>query len=312
MTQIHISQHCCPCDDHVHVTQVGHEYLCDHPTCIHSKASRGFEIHQGTPVFISPERTDTVCQPHQLSSYVQRSRLKSLLSSIQRCRADPITRENCERFCQYLRDLTPQPKVLVIGAGSRGHGTEKLWDDDAIEKHGIDIYLADTVDTVCDAHYLPFAPDAFDGVWIQAVLEHVVEPTRVVNEIYRVLRPKGMVYSETPFLQQVHEGAYDFTRYTILGHRYLFKKFEEVTIGPIGAPDLVLAWSIGTFVAGMTRLDILGKVTLELTALVLRPLRLLFSRKAVKEGCSGTFFQGIKAVNPNISHRDLVERYARI
>ena len=37
----------------------------------------------------------------------------------------------------------------------------------------------------------------------------------------------GIVYAETPFMQQVHEGAYDFTRYTVLGHRYLFKKFKQ-------------------------------------------------------------------------------------
>lgn len=200
----------------------------------------------------------------------------------------------------------------MIGAGSRGQGTERLWDDDTIKIHGVDIYIANPVDTVCDAHYLPFESDAFDGVWIQAVLEHVVEPNRVVNEIYRVVRPKGMVYSETPFLQHVHEGAYDFTRYTILGHRYLFKQFEEITIGPIGAPDLVFAWSVGAFVAGMTRLEILGKFTLELTALVLRPLRFLFSSKAVKDGCSGSFFLGIKTATVSITHRDLVNRYSSI
>jgi len=57
----------------------------------------------------------------------------------------------------------------------------------------------------------------FDAVWIQAVLEHVLDPVRVVAEIHRVLRPGGLVYSEIPFMQEVHEGAYDFTRFRLSG-----------------------------------------------------------------------------------------------
>ena len=33
----------------------------------------------------------------------------------------------------------------------------------------------------------------FDGVWIQAVLEHVLEPETVVAQIHRVMRSSGLV-----------------------------------------------------------------------------------------------------------------------
>ena len=100
-----------------------------------------------------------------------------------------------------------------------------------IEVHSIDIYASPTVDLICDAHYLPLEGEYYDAVWIQAVLEHVVQPELVVHEIHRVLKPDGIVYAETPFMQQVNEGAYDFTRYTVLGHRYLFKKFSLIDRG---------------------------------------------------------------------------------
>ena len=58
-----------------------------------------------------------------------------------------------------------------------------------------------------------------DLVIIQAVLEHVMYPNKVVSEIYRVLKNDGLIYSETPFMQQVHEGPYDFSRFTESGHR---------------------------------------------------------------------------------------------
>ena len=62
-----------------------------------------------------------------------------------------------------------------------------------------------------------------DAVVIQAVLEHVLDPDQVVREIHRVLRPGGLIYAETPFLQQVHAGPYDFTRYTASGRRAVFR-----------------------------------------------------------------------------------------
>ncbi len=52
-------------------------------------------------------------------------------------------------------------------------------------------------------------------------------------EIHRVLRPGGIVYADTPFLQQVHEGAYDFTRFTDSGHRFLFRRFERIDSGSV-------------------------------------------------------------------------------
>ena len=50
------------------------------------------------------------------------------------------------------------------------------------------------------------ADASVDGVIVQAVLEHVLDPRTVAAEVERVLRPRGMVYAETPLMQQVHEG----------------------------------------------------------------------------------------------------------
>jgi len=80
------------------------------------------------------------------------------------------------------------------------------------------------------------ASASVDGVLIQAVLEHVLDPAQVVGEIHRVLRPDGLVYAETPFLQQVHAGPNDFTRFTSSGHRYLFRAFAEIAAGPVAGP----------------------------------------------------------------------------
>jgi hypothetical protein len=46
-----------------------------------------------------------------------------------------------------------------------------------------------------------------------------------------MLRTKGVVYDETPCMKHVHEGPYDFTRFTASGHHYLFKNFSQICSG---------------------------------------------------------------------------------
>jgi SAM-dependent methyltransferase len=106
-----------------------------------------------------------------------------------------------------------------------------------------DVHLGPRTALVCDAHDLPFEDGSFDAVTIAAVLEHVTDPGRCVEEVYRVLGPNGLVYADTPFMQQVHGGCYDFTRFTELGHRRLFRRFEAIASGVNGGPGMALAWA---------------------------------------------------------------------
>ena len=218
------------------------------------------------------------------------------------------TRANADKFRHLLTTANNKPRVLVIGAGERGSGTESLWSDPLIEIEGIDIYLASSVDVVCDAHYLPYANESFDGVWIQAVLEHVVEPQVVVAEIYRVLRASGIVYAETPFMQQVHEGAFDFTRFTVLGHRYLFRDFEIVDAGGNKGAETVLAWSIRYFTWALTRSRFISRLVGLGMHVLLKPFAAILSRKALFDSSSGVFFLGRKSTT-RVSHRELTKLY---
>jgi hypothetical protein len=54
-------------------------------------------------------------------------------------------------------------------------------------------------------------------------------------------------------MQDVHEGTYDFTRFTELGHRWLFRRFSEIDAGAIGGPALRLVWAIDYLVRGVFR-----------------------------------------------------------
>jgi SAM-dependent methyltransferase len=298
----------CPgCSDQLRKQETS--FLCVHKSCPHSNEENSFKLINDTPVIISEILCDTVCQVDNINSYVTRSSekltwLKKLVSG-----QSKTTIKNCERFVSRLKGSTDKPKVLVIGSGEKGSATNHLWDDPDIEIHGIDVYASETVDLVCDAHYIPLSNEYYDGVWIQAVLEHVVEPQKVVSEIFRVLKNSGFVYAETPFMQQVHEGPYDFTRYSVLGHRYLFREFSMIEIGGNKGPEIVLSWAIKYFIWSITRSQKLGQLIGLLVSLILRPFRYLVSRSSMFDASSGVYFYGYKDKNAMLSHKDLIKLY---
>lgn len=150
--------------------------------------------------------------------------------------------------------------LLVIGGGSHGIGMEPLYEDPRIRLVSLDIYRTEKTDLVADAHALPLADGSVDGVWAQYVLEHVLDPWAVVAEIQRVSRTEGLVYAETPFLQQVHEGAYDFTRFTAGGHRWLFRSYEEIDAGVSMGPGLQWLWTIEHAARCLSRSVTVGKL----------------------------------------------------
>jgi SAM-dependent methyltransferase len=146
---------------------------------------------------------------------------------------------------RQLLDKIGLCSVLVIGCGRRRDKTAPHFLPH--ECIFTDVDPSADVDIFCDGHDLPFQDQTFDAVIIHAVLEHVLDPVRVVSEIHRVLKPEGLVYSAVPFMQQVHEQAYDFTRYTLSGHRRLFRYFNELRSGMVAGPGTALAWALEFF-----------------------------------------------------------------
>ena len=202
---------------------------------------------------------------------------------------NPIAAANCAKFIELLKEGSERPVVLVIGGGTIGLGADKLYSDNSIELVGIDVYASPHTALVADAHKLPFEDGVFDGVWVQAVLEHVLEPATIAAEIHRVLRRGGLVYAETPFMQQVHERAYDFSRFTQSGHRWLFKRFSEISAGPIGGAGVALVWSIRYFCRALGAGDKLS-LLISLPFFWIRFLDAFARGRAVADAASGFSF----------------------
>jgi SAM-dependent methyltransferase len=200
-----------------------------------------------------------------------------------------------------------RPLVLMIGAATKGAGTDGLYETEAVRQIAFDIYPSAYTHFIADAHRIPLASGSVDGVCIQAVLEHVINPEQVVSEISRVLKPGGLVYAETPFMQQVHEGAYDFTRFTELGHRWLFRNFETISRGALGGPGLSLYWAAKYFLRGLTRSRRLGDV-LSLPFALAALMDGMIGEDHKIDGSNGVYFMG-RLTGTSISLSSIVDEY---
>ncbi|OZB57547.1 MAG: hypothetical protein B7X35_00935 [Halothiobacillus sp. 14-56-357] len=69
-------------------------------------------------------------------------------------------------------------------------------------------------DVFGDGQCLPFADASFDCITILDVMEHLPNPEAAFGEMLRVLKPGGILISQTPFLYPLHDLPHDFQRWT--------------------------------------------------------------------------------------------------
>ncbi|GEO40834.1 SAM-dependent methyltransferase [Skermanella aerolata] len=212
-----------------------------------------------------------------------------------------------EKSVEYVAEALPAARILVVGAGDKRYP-----DLPNVRYTYTDVILGEGADYVCDLHDLPFPDESFDAVIAVAVLEHVADPFRCASEIARVLRPGGYVYSVTPFMQQVHMGRYDFTRFTFLGHRRLFRHFTQVKAGMALGPAGALAWSLEYFCLSFFSRSATRKYVRVAVKLATAPIkyfdRILARREGALDAAGGVYFFGTKADRP-ISDRELLKFY---
>ncbi len=221
-------------------------YSCVEPSC-----SATYPIVDGIPVLID-DRVSTFQQSAYRTARNGTTRRgtsirKKIRAVTPRISANLVARKNFAEFGRLLLQQSERPRVLVVGGAEIGAGLRELLENRQIEFIETDVAIGSRTGLICDASYLPFADESVDGLIVQAVLEYVPDPALCVAEVHRVLKANGIVYSEMPFMQDVHGGRYDFTRLTLLGHRRLFRRFGEISSGACAGPATALAWSIQHF-----------------------------------------------------------------
>lgn len=289
-------------------TSLNFEYDKDGVLISCSTSSRIFKVYNGIPILL-PLAFNHSDNGDVLSLVSRRRHPLYILISRLLNGSNHIAAANLKTFLKLLLEKKDgkKLKILVVGGGNIGEGSELLYEEANIDLISFDIYRTENVQFVADAHHIPLTNNSIDGVWIQAVLEHVVIPEKVVSEIHRVLHENGMVYSETPFMQQVHEGRFDFQRFSESGHRWLFRHFDIIDTGVVWGPGRSLQWSIRYFFWGLTRSRFLA-IALSTPFIFIRWFDRVIPRNLSSDGASNLFLMGKKSTYP-ISVDELFDFY---
>ncbi len=182
---------------------------------------------------------------------------------------DTFFREKC------IKIFTESSEVIDIGGSLRldtGKSNrvekENEWLRPYVEK--VRYLILDPVpdynpDIVGDIHALPFEDNSKEAILCIAVLEHVKDPIRAVEQLHRVLKPGGKLLIYVPFLfyYHAHEGYYgDYWRFTYDTLKMFAKKFSQHEIAEVRMPveTLVRLTPLGRYKAPLFVARLLDRV----------------------------------------------------
>jgi SAM-dependent methyltransferase len=277
--------------------------------CLECAAS--FPLSKGRPVLLRHDNS-----LFSIADYLNVSRSISHQSKFARIIPSISINLSVARLMNHLRSSLDSrgPSVILVVGGGR----QRSWLDPLLcstVPHQIiytDIDTTADVDIFCDGHDLPLHDNSVDAVITTAVLEHVLYPERVAAEISRVVKLNGILYSEMPFMQQVHEGAYDFTRYTLSGHRRLFNNFLEIEAGMVAGPATALAWSVENFILAFfsdQKIRKIAKVFTRFGLFWLKYFDYFFSRRTgAMDGASCTYLLA-KKIDGRVADSKIISDY---
>ena len=126
-------------------------------------------------------------------------------------------------------------KIINLGSGTSNFGKNVI---------NVDTFPHKNVNVVTDATDTPFNNGSIDMIISRSVLEHMPDPELAIQEMKRILRPKGFVFIEMPFVFPFHGSPSDYTRFTIQGLKERFKDFEIIQSGARSGPIAALVIQI--------------------------------------------------------------------
>jgi SAM-dependent methyltransferase len=140
-----------------------------------------------------------------------------LSKSVGRILSGKLTRVTLDRFvAAHASSL----RTLDIGAQNGPYSVHFP------RRIALDIRPGMGVQILGDVQALGIGDATFEVVLCTEVLEHLPEPQRAIDEIFRVLVPGGQLLLTTRFLFPIHDAPHDYFRFTKYGLRHLLRQFE--------------------------------------------------------------------------------------
>ena len=96
---------------------------------------------------------------------------------------------------------------------------------------GVDVRPGPGVDQMADVQDLPFPDRSVGTVLAMNTFEHVPQFWRGLTEVYRVLRPDGVLLMSSPFYFHIHAYPNDYWRFTPEALKLMLADYRQLLIG---------------------------------------------------------------------------------
>jgi UDP-N-acetylmuramyl pentapeptide phosphotransferase/UDP-N-acetylglucosamine-1-phosphate transferase/SAM-dependent methyltransferase len=141
---------------------------------------------------------------------------------------------------RYMLDNADRAAGTLVDLGCGRRPYERLLSSKVERYFGVDLnrdrYADGTIDVVSDLDALGVGTGKADTVLSNQALEHVPEPSQVISEVSRVLKPGGVAIITAPHIWGIHEEPHDYFRFTPFGLRHLAEKsgLQVERVEPMG------------------------------------------------------------------------------
>lgn len=206
---------------------------------LRAQSGRTYRIHQNVPLLLTPE-------DEALFSSILNSSGKAMVQEYEAAAKPAVAASSAApappqpfpplHLPQHLIDQFydvggENTQILSVGGGPTRNSPKEI---------NLNMGPFAEVDVVGNACRLPFATGSIDGVWCNAVLEHVAGAPKAVEEIIRTTKPGGGIMLLVPFMQPLHGYPDDYQRYTAEGLAHLLSGTDILAKGQAVGPSYAL------------------------------------------------------------------------
>ncbi len=159
--------------------------------------------------------------------------MKILKRLIQYINKPPSTNYNLRQLQHSPYAALPEGAIILDIGSSKGRARYEGFPYTAKTNNlfCLDVVLSEGVDLAGDAQVLPIKDSIIDAVFCVSMLQYVRRPQQAIDEIFRVLKPGGVLYLNVPFVFRYAPEPKDLYRFSMNGLRIICSSFEEIQTG---------------------------------------------------------------------------------